>query len=393
MHSPRLHERPHRLGLGRTLALLLASCGLSACVAQQGGPGYGRTAGYLQQQAPATPTGRRVALLLPLSGVNAQLGQSMLLAAKLAFEPGGPNAFDTQDTRGTPDGAATAMRAAINAGAGIVVGPLTAGETAAVAPVATARAVAVLALTSDATKAQPGIWPLGLTPGQQVRTLVRAAAADYKRRIGAILPSNPFGDSLAAELVPAAAEAGLPPPLIMRFQGQSGLDAAVARMGTPSDAPGSSPGNPLAIDALLLGTAADTTIKILPDLIRLGMGPDRIRILGTALWARDAAKLAPLAGAWFAGPPAETLKVFSDNYISHYGTAPRDVASVAFDAAAAAHAVTGPNGVDVSVLLNPSGFAGANGVFRLLPDGQVRRSLALFEIGSTGVQSRPTPQM
>lgn len=337
------------------------------------------------------PAGRRIALLLPLSGSNAQIGQSMLLAAKLAFEPSSTTAFDTQDTRGTPDGAATALRAAINAGAGIVVGPLTAGETAAVAPVATARNVAVLALTSDSTKAQPGVWPLGLTPGQQVRTLVRAAAADNKRRIGAILPYNPFGDSLATALVPAAAEAGLPPPLILRYQAQSGLDAAITQMGTPSNAPGSSPGNPLAIDALLLGTPADTTIKVLPNLIRLGMGPDRIRILGTALWARDAAKLAPLAGAWFAGPPADTLKVFSDNYIAHYGNTPRDVASIAFDAAAAAHAVTGPNGIDVSILLNPSGFAGANGVFRLLPDGRVRRSLAIFEIGSAGVQSRQAP--
>lgn len=387
-----MHSRgPYRLGLGRALALLLASCGLSACVAQPGAPGYGRTVALSPQALPVAPAGRRIALLLPLSGTNAQLGQSMLLAAKLAFEPNSTTSFDTQDTRGTPDGAATAMRAAINAGAGIVVGPLTAGETAAVAPVATARNVAVLALTSDSTKAQAGIWTLGLTPGQQVRTLVRAAAADNKRRIGAIVPSGAFGDSLVSSLGPAAAEAGLPPPLILRYQTQSSLDSAVVQMGSPSNGPGSSPGNPLAIDALLLGTPADPTIKILPDLIRLGMGPDRIRILGTALWARDTTKLAPLAGAWFAGPPAETLKVFTDNYISHYGTTPRDVGSLAFDAAAAAHAVTGPNGIDVSVLLNPSGFAGANGVFRLLPDGRVQRSLAIFEIGPTGLQSRPAP--
>ncbi|MDP9095681.1 MAG: hypothetical protein M3N26_03845, partial [Pseudomonadota bacterium] len=184
---------------------------------------------------------------------------------------------------------------------------------------------------------------------------------------------------------------GLPPPLIIRYESQGGLTAAINQMASPSNAPASPPGNPLAIDALLLGTPADVAIKVLPDLVRLGIGPDRVRILGTALWARDVSKLAPLAGAWFAGPPAETLKVFTDNYIAHYGTPPRDVASIAFDAAAAAHAVTGLNGVDVSILLNPSGFAGANGVFRLLPDGSVRRSLALFEISPSGLQSRPAP--
>ena len=148
------------------------------------------------------------------------------------------------------------------------------------------------------------------------------------------------------------------------------------------------------------GTPTDATLAILPALVAAGLGPDRIRILGTALWARDTKRLAPLAGAWFAGPPATTLKVFEDNYIAKYGTPPRDVASIAFDAAGAARASITPSGaasgsasagIDIATLLNPSGFDGANGVFRLLPDGTVRRRLALFEIGAGGVRLRDTP--
>lgn len=383
---PRLTARLN--GLGRALALLLASYGLTACVAQPYGPGYGRPPGAFANQPVLTaPTGRRVALLLPLSGPNAQLGQSMLLAAKLAFEPATPASFDTQDTRGTADGAAAAARAASAAGAGIIVGPLTAPETTAVTPIARAGNIPVLALTSDSSKGQPGVWPLGLTSAQQIRTLVRAAAASGKPRIGAILPSNPFGDSLAIGLTPAALEAGLPPPTILRYDTQSGLDSAIAQMGAGGGAAGSAP----PIDALLLGTTADITLRILPKLVAAGLGPDRVRLLGTAIWARDAAKLAPLAGAWFAGPPTATLKVFEDNYTAHYGAPPRDIASIAFDAAAAARAASTSNGIDLNLLLNPSGFAGANGVFRLLPDGTVRRSLALFEVGPGGVQLRDVP--
>ena len=374
--------------LGRALALLLACFGLTACVAQPYAPGYGpgAGAGYVPPEMSA-PTGRRIALLLPLSGANAPLGQSLLLAAKLAFQPSPDNAFDTQDTKGTPEGAAAAARAASAAGAGIIVGPLTALETTALTPVTTASNIPVLALTSDSSKARPGLWPLGLTSAQQVRTLVRAAVASDKRRIGAILPSNPFGDSLAAGLAPAAAEAGLPPPTVLRYDGQSGLDSAITQLGGG----GAPSGAPPAIDALLLGTTADVTLRILPQLVAAGLGPDRVRLLGTALWARDAGKLAPLAGAWFAGPPTGTLKVFEDNYIAHYGTPPRDIGSIAFDAAAAARAASTPAGIDLNLLVNPSGFAGANGVFRLLPDGTVRRSLALFEIGPNGVRSRDVP--
>ena len=382
---PRLTVRLN--SLSRALALLLASYGLTACVAQQYAPGYGRQfAAPIPQTTLPAPTGRRIAMLLPLSGSNAQLGQSMLLAAKLAFEPQADKAFDTQDTKGTPDGAAAAARAAAAAGAGIIVGPLTAPETSAVTPVALSKNIPVLAFTSDSSKAQLGVWPLGLTPAQQVRTLVRAAAASNKRRIGAIIPSNPFGDSLAAGLGLAAAEAGLPPPTILRYNGQSGIDTAITQL-----ANGGTPGAPPAIDALLLGTTADLTLKILPQLVAAGLGPDRVRLLGTALWSRDTTKLAPLAGAWFAGSSVGSLKVFEDNYISHYGSPPRDIASIAFDAAAAAHASSTPAGIDLNVLLNPSGFSGANGVFRLLPDGTVRRSLALFEIGTSGVQAREAP--
>ena len=324
-------------------------------------------------------------MLLPLTGTNAQLGQSMLLAARLAF-PGPANAFDVQDTRSTPDGAAAATTAAAVAGDGLIVGPLTAGETSATATVAKARGIMVLALTSDSTKAQPGVWPMGLTPAQQVRTLVRASVLDGKRRIAAILPSTPFGDSLAAGLVSAMAEAGLPPATIVRFQTSSDLDAAVRRLGSAS-----TPGGLPPLDSLLLGTTADATLKMLPALTAAGLGPDRIRILGTAIWGRDATMLAPLAGAWFAGPPADTLKVFENNYIAKYGSPPRDVASIAFDAAGAARAAMSPAGIDPFVLVNPSGFAGANGVFRLLPDGTVRRTLALFEIGSAGLRVRDTP--
>ena len=44
------------------------------------------------------------------------------------------------------------------AGAGIILGPLTSSETAAVAPVARQAGVAVLAFTNDPNQAQPGVY-------------------------------------------------------------------------------------------------------------------------------------------------------------------------------------------------------------------------------------------
>ena len=145
---------------------------------------------------PGGPAGQRVAILLPLSGPRADIGQAMLHAAQLALDGPGAPPLDVKDTGGTPDGAAAAAQAAIAEGAGLILGPLTSPETAAVAPVARAANVAVLAFTNDPSQAQPGVWTLGITPGQQVRRLVAAAQAQGKSQFAALLPDTDFGHAM-----------------------------------------------------------------------------------------------------------------------------------------------------------------------------------------------------
>ena len=140
----------------------------------------------------AVAHGGHVALLAPLTGPNAERGIALVNAARLALgDPGAP-ALDVRDTGGTPQGAAAAATAALAAGAGLIIGPLTAAETAAVAPVARPAGIAVLAFTNDPAQAQPGVWPLGITPVQQVHRLVEAAVAHNKGRFAAALPGSPI---------------------------------------------------------------------------------------------------------------------------------------------------------------------------------------------------------
>src|SRR5690242_4704172 len=98
--------------LRRAFVLLLGTVALNACAGGYAPGGYGGPPVPLGAAPPgaAGPTSQRVAILLPLSGARADLGQSMLHAAQLALE-GAP--LDAKDTGGTPDGAAAAARAAI----------------------------------------------------------------------------------------------------------------------------------------------------------------------------------------------------------------------------------------------------------------------------------------
>lgn len=408
---------------GRAFTLLAAATGLAACVAEPNAGGYNQPIGLNASSGPARAApggeapGHRVAILLPLTGPNAEVGQALLRAAQLSLSQPGSPPLDARDTAGTPGGAADAARAALASGAGIILGPLTAAETGAVAPIAVAAGVPVLAFTSDATKAQPGVWTLGITPGQQVRRLVLAVQAEGKTRLAAVVPGNAFGDALASGMTAAAAEASLPPPQVERYSnGFAGLTASLktvadyasrrgaiearqrAARAAPADpaaapSPDATPDTPPPpIDALLLGASGPQLGQAAPLLTFYDIGPSQVRILGPATWAREGAQLGALSGAWYAAPDPAQRAAYEQQYAAKYGAPPRDLTDLAYDAAGVARAVADNTGFAGPALTRGQGFTGADGLLSLLPDGQVRRGLAIFEIdkgGSHIVQPAP----
>ena len=116
--------------LRRAFVLLVGTVSLAGCGGGQygyggNGVGYGGLPVRLAGAQPGGPPGaagfggQRVAILLPLSGPHADIGQPMLQAAQLAMDAQGGPPIDAKDTGGTPDGAAAAARAAIADGAGL----------------------------------------------------------------------------------------------------------------------------------------------------------------------------------------------------------------------------------------------------------------------------------
>ena len=401
--------------------LVLGACVAELPVASQNRP-VSLAQGALRAGVPGnvpggTPVpqvdGRRVAILLPLTGPNAEIGQAMLQAAQLALDVPGAPPLVPLDTSGVPAGARAAVRAALAQGVGIILGPLTNAETAAVAPLARNAGVPVLAFTSDQNQAQEGVWTLGITPVQQLRRLSLAVQAEGRSRIGAVLPQNPLGDALSSGLLTAAGEASLPEPRIVRYAGanlDAGLrdvsdyaarrppvDPAAAAVDPAAPVVPAVPNAPPPIDTLLLGAAGPAVVQTAPQLqtydLRPATGPEGVRLLGPGIWQRDAERMSALSGAWFAAPDPANRGPFIQAYTARYGTAPRDLASLAFDSASLARVVGEGGGYSAASLMRSEGFAGADGVFALLPQGQVRRGLAIFELDAKGAHIvQPAPQ-
>ncbi len=366
--------------------------------------------------APAStlaPGGQRVAILAPLTGPNAERGQALVRAAQLALaEPGAP-ALDVLDTGGTPAGAAQAAQAAIAQGAGLILGPLTAAETAAAARPASSAGVALLAFTSDTAQSAPLVWVLGLTPAQQVRRLVAAAGAQSKQHFAALLPATEYGAALGTALTQTLAASGGQGPDIRTVEGDiqaanalvreiSGfaarrgpLEAQVRAARARQTAEGRKeaaelsrrPIPPPPFDALLLGDTRERLASIASLLPYYDIDPPAVRIMGPALWADPAERGgADLFGAWYAAPDPAARAGFDRDYTAKYGAQAPGLADLAYDAASIARVVAREGGFSAASLTRPAGFVGVNGVLALQSDGSVRRGLALFEIQRGGAQ-------
>ncbi len=368
-----------------------------------------------------------VAILLPLSGQRADIAQAMLKAAQLALDQPGAPRLDARDTGGTPAGAAAAAQAAIAGGSIMILGPLTSGETAAVAPVARQAGIPVLAFTNDPAQAQPGVWPLGITPRQQVFRLVAAVQSEGRSQIAALLPDSDFGRSMASALLAATAAADLPPPRLQQYakgigsigaamQDLSEYEARGGRVGPDARPPrprggaatgggeangdtgdqgtgSQAPIGPPPFDALLLADTGDALTEIASFLPYYAI-PSSVRLLGPALWATPSSGSGQLPGAWYAAPDPAARAAFSNAYAGRYGSPPPAIADLAFDAASIARVLGQGSTAPAAGLTQPAGFDGSDGVLALQPDGQVRRGLAVFEIQRGGgpaqmIQSPP----
>jgi ABC-type branched-subunit amino acid transport system substrate-binding protein len=353
----------------------------------------------------------RVAILLPLTGPQAAIGQSILKAAQLALSPPGSPVLDVKDTTGDPATAAGVAQQAVMAGDRLILGPLTSDETKAVAGVARPAGIAVLAFTSDPNAAAPGVWTLGLTPSQQVRRLVGAARDDGRRRIAAVLPPGALGDALADALTAAASDAGLDAPAIQRSAGglaglsdsvkavsgyeerHTNLERRIKSLQDQSDPDSrqqaaelaAQPVQPVPFDALLLGESGGVLRAAPQILAQNDIHVPQVRILGPALWANQAAGLGGLAGAWYAALDQASRAPFVQAYEAKYaGAAPSPFADYGFDAAAMAGELAQGNDFSPGAIARPEGFTGVDGAVVLLPDGHVRRALAVWQIDPGG---------
>ena len=407
---------------------------------------------------PRSDNTRIVGLLLPLSDERdaiRALAEHLYNGAQLALfdaplTVGTTNlVISLHDTKGTASGAQEAAKAAIAAGADVIVGPLFSSSVAAIQPVLAGRDVPGFAFSNDASTAMDGLWLLGFLPEQNIDRIVSEAIAQGLTRFGALVPEGVFGERIGesfaasvdrfggtivqSETYPPDAKGMFDPVRrLARFDDRKAAhEAEMARLvqealtllprrtdpetgldiAPPEDADAvfkllgnDAPELLSAYEALsLVETLGDIPYdavfmpegglalrNLAPLLPYFDIDPRRVKFIGTGLWDDPTlSQEPPLHGGWYAAAPNKNWSGFAARYEKTYDAAPPRLASMAYDAvslAARLAAFATEAPFRTELLTDPNGFNGIDGIFRLKPGGLNERGLAVQEV--TRAQSR-----
>lgn len=378
-----------RFGTGLALALTMA---LAGCGGMSLPFGSSPPAGPPQQPAAVGSGQVKVALILPLSGAGnaGPVAQAMRNAAEMALaEFSSPNIqLLVKDDAGNSFGAQAAAQSALDEGAEIVLGPLFAPTVGPAGQVARTRNVPVIAFSTDSSVATRGVYLLSFLPETDVDRVIGFAASRGKRSFAALIPENAYGNVVDAAFRSAVARVGGRMAVVERFGADpASIQGAVQRAG---------PGLAQA-DALFIPGDPDLVAQVGQALATAGVNIRRLQLVGTGLW--DDQRIyatSALQNGWFAAPERGGFRGFVNRYRGRYGQEPPRAATLAYDAVSLVAALVKTQGdqrFSETVLTNPSGFAGIDGIFRFRADGSNERGLAVMRVSPQGPQViNPAPK-
>lgn len=326
----------------------------------------------------------RIALLVPQTGPNADVGSAIANATTLAL-------LDTRADRvrittyDTALGAAAAARQAVADGNKLILGPLLSEDVTAVAPIARAADVPVLSFSNDSSVAGNGVFIMGFVPGQSVERVIGHARAKGMRRFGALVPKNVYGDRAAAAFREAVTGSG---GTLVAIEGYDRSATAMSGAARRLTAAGE-------MDAVLIADSGGNAVRAVPLVNAEGAR----QVLGTELWNTDAALASNpvMRGAWFASVSDGLYGQLATKYRTRFGKAPYRLASLGYDAVLLTVRVSREwqPGTDFPTarLLASDGFGGIDGIFRFNQRGVAVRALEVSEIGAGGfrvIEAAPT---
>jgi ABC-type branched-subunit amino acid transport system substrate-binding protein len=360
-----------------------------------------------------------VALLLPLSGEHAHIGEQLLDALQLALEGSWAVSWTVVDSEGNADVARQRVNElAADPAVLAIIGPVGVAESTAAAEAAQAAQIPLLTLTSQEGVEDVGAWVfrLRVSPQAQARYMAYVAVDElHLTRFAVLHPDDDYGREAMLAFVEVISQRGAQITAIESYaSNESNFTEAVERLvnhralelvGSCCEEPPETrlrrrpQRTHVDFDALFIPDFGDRVGVILPFLSFWDVAlPRQVHLLGLSAWASGGLELsAELAeGALVSMVFHETLALpgvaaFVEAYWSAHGRSPTEAEAQAYDGAQfvlAMLAALSPEsrhreGVR-DALLNAPAHQGLLGPVHFAEDGTLIRRLVLFGVDGSG---------
>ncbi|HEU4821371.1 MAG TPA: penicillin-binding protein activator [Qipengyuania sp.] len=319
---------------------------------------------------PADQQRHRVALLVPMSGANAAVGQSIANATTMALLD--TNASNLRiTTYDTAQGATEAARKAVTDGNRLILGPLMGENIAPVLAQARTDRVPVVSFSNDTSPASRDVFLMGQMPEQSIARTVRYARGKGAQNFAILAPAGEYGQRAEAALRAVVTQSGGRFVGAERYnRGNTSVVSAAQRLKAKGG-----------FDTVLIADGARLAAQAAAQ-----FRPGNTRILGTELWSGEAAiaRSAALNGAVFSAVTDGRFKRFSDSYEGRFGAAPHRIATLGYDAVLLTLRVARDwqvgRSFPVDRLRDSAGFLGLDGAFRFNRDGVAERAMEVREV-------------
>ena len=328
-------------------------------------------------QLPTDVARHRIALLVPMSGANAGVGEAISNAATLAvLDTGGKTVRIT--TYDTATGATAAAQKAIADGNKLILGPLLAEDVRAVSLVGRAAKIPLISFSNDISVAGNGTYLMGFVPTQSIDRVVGHARAAGMTRFAGLIPNGLYGQRASAALLRSVQAAGGQVVSMQSFDRSAGsITAAINKMAQSS-----------AYDAVLIADSGRVALQAVPIIRRSGGAT--AKIIGTELWNTEStlSQSAAMQGAWFASVSDSLYTRLAAKYRTRFGKAPYRLGSLGYDAVLLINNVAPRwkvgTAFPTNLLVDSGGFDGIDGAFRFGRDGVAERALEVQQVNPAG---------
>ena len=364
-------------------------------------------------------TQHNIAVLLPLSGQTASAGREIRNAMELALLQHSLSQLNVK-FYDTGENSASAINAALAENPDIIVGPLFSSDAQMLRTTKPTEMPAI-SFTSDSNAVGDGVMTLALMPTNSVEMIVHEISYDGVQEFIVIAPDTDSGKIMAGTAKRAAKNDGLSVNGIFLYEEHNNdnlrevaLQASMNNARTAAnkrartvlsdiltneeltkteksnlyyqldkisktDVLGTLPYSAV----LFLGNADDT--KKLGSFLRYYNADSKsVNFYGTALLdGTDITSDYTMIGTKYAALPQQNQS-FINSYQQTYAATPSRLATFGYDAANIAMGAVYSSRSIPAYLLDPSGYAGMDGIVRLKPNGDSERGLCILQLNGSG---------